>query len=327
MPTVYLSRRVPDRVRRELEHDFELILHDSETPPTRAELLARAAGMDGLVTMLTDRVDDELLDAAGSQLRAVANYAVGFDNVDVEACTGHGVVASNTPDVLTGATAELTMTLILALVRRVAEGDRFVRAGTPWIWAPTMMLGTGLSGKTLGIVGLGRIGLEVARLGTAFGMRAVYTDEAGPRDVPYAFTSFERVLVEADVISLHTPLTPATRHLVGAAELETMKATAYLVNSSRGPVIDEEALAEALATGQIAGAALDVFEREPAVTARLLELDNVVLVPHLGSATGEVRDAMGMLCVEALRSILLAGVAPPNALNPEALQPTAAANG
>lgn len=325
MPTVYLSRRVPERVRRELERDFELVLHDSEAPPARGELLARAAGMDGLVTMLTDRVDDELLDAAGPQLRAVANYAVGFDNVDVDACTRHGVVASNTPDVLTGATAELTMTLILALVRRVAEGDRFVRTGAPWIWAPTMMLGTGLAGKTLGVVGLGRIGLEVARLGAAFGMHVVYTDEAGPRDVPYAFASFEHVLAEADVISLHTPLTPATRHLVDAEALRVMKATAYLVNSSRGPVIDEEALADALATGQIAGAALDVFEREPAITARLLELDNVVLAPHLGSATGEVREAMGMLCVEALHSVLLDGATPPNALNPEALRTATAA--
>src|SRR5581483_7241671 len=190
-PKVYLTRRVPDRIASDFQSLFDLSHHDLEVPPSREELLAKAAGRQGLCTMLTDRVDDELLDAAGSELRVVANYAVGFDNIDVAACTRHGVLATNTPDVLTKATAELAMTLMLSAVRRVTEGDRFVRSRTPWIWGPTMMLGGTLNGATLGIVGLGRIGLEIARMATAFGMEIIYTDEAPRTDVDYEFVSLD----------------------------------------------------------------------------------------------------------------------------------------
>ena len=300
-------------MREELERSFELDVHDSEWPPPREELLARASGCDGLMTMLTDRIDDELIDAAGPQLRVVANFAVGFDNVDVPACTRRDVLVSNTPDVLTTATAELTIALVLAIVRRVAEGDRLVRRREDWIWAPNMMLGAGLAGKTIGLVGHGRIGREVGRLAEAHGMNVVHTSSTGGLPL-------HELLRTADVVSLHLPLSDETRHLIDERALALMKPTAVLVNTSRGPIVDEAALARALAEKRIAGAALDVFEREPQVTEELLGLENVVLTPHLGSATLETREAMGMLCVEALRAVLLENRAPANALNPEALR-------
>jgi glyoxylate reductase len=310
-PRVFATRRFPPRVREELERSFALDVHDSEWPPSREELLRRAAGRDGLMTMLTDRIDDELLDAAGPGLRVVANFAVGFDNVDVPACTRRGVIVSNTPDVLTRATAELTIALLLALVRRVAEGDRLVRRGEQWIWAPNMMLGHGLAGRVLGLVGHGRIGQEVARLAGAHGMRVLHATRTSGLQLA-------ELLATADVVSLHLPLSDETRHLIDERALGLMKPTAVLVNTSRGPIVDEAALARALAEGRIAGAALDVFEREPEVAPALLALENVVLVPHLGSATLETREAMGMLCVEALLAVLLEGRVPANALNPEA---------
>jgi glyoxylate reductase len=263
------------------------------------------------MTMLTDRIDDELLDAAGPQLRVVANFAVGFDNVDVPACTRRGVIVSNTPDVLTRATAELTIALLLALVRRVAEGDRLVRRREEWIWAPNMMLGRGLAGFTLGLVGRGRIGQAVERLGNAHGMDVIYTSRTG--GVP-----LDELLARADAVSLHLPLSTETHHLIDERKLALMKPTAVLVNTSRGPIVDEAALAGALGERRIAGAALDVFEREPEVTEELLALENVVLTPHLGSATLETREAMGLLCVQALRAVLLEGRVPENALNPDA---------
>jgi glyoxylate reductase len=294
-------------VRAELERSFELEVHDSVWPPVRDELLARAAGKDGLMLMLTDRVDDELLDAAGPQLRIVADYAVGTDNVDLEACRRRGVAVSNTPDVLTETTAELTIAIVLALLRRVAEGDRLIRRRERWIWAPNLMLGRGLPGLTLGLVGHGRIGQAVERLARAHGMDVIHSTRSS--GVP-----LDALLATADVVSLHLPLTEESRHLIDGAALARMKPTAVLVNVSRGPIVDEEALVGALREGRIAGAALDVFEREPRVHSGLLELENVVLVPHLGSATQETREAMGMLCVEALRAVLLEGTVPPNAL-------------
>jgi glyoxylate reductase len=302
---------VLDRVRLELEGLFEVRLHDSERPPTRAELLEGAAGTAGLVTMLTDRVDGELLDAAGPQLRVVANHAVGVDNVDLAEARRRGVVVTNTPGVLTAATAELTIALVLALARRVAEGDRFLRSGRPWVWAPTFMLAPGVRGRTLGVVGLGRIGTEVARLAGGLGMDVVYAARR-PHDVTWRRLPLPTLLAEAHVVSLHCPLTPETRHLIGADELRAMRPDAHLVNTARGPIVDEAALAAALRDGEIAGAALDVFEREPDVHPELLGLENALLVPHLGSATHEAREAMGMLCVEALRAVLLEDRTPAN---------------
>ena len=310
-PRVFATRRFPERVRAELEGSFELDLHDSEWPPSRDELLARAAGRDGLMTMLTDRIDDELIDAAGPRLRVVANYAAGYDNVDLEACTRRGVLVSNTPDVLTPAVAELTVALVLAVLRRVAEGDRLIRRREPWIWGPNMMLGASLAGKTLGLVGYGRIARQVEALARALGMEVVHSTRT-------AGLPLRELLETADVVSLHVPLSEETRHLIDRRALSLMKPTAVLVNTSRGPIIDEAALAGALESGEIAGAALDVFEREPEVEERLLSLENVVLTPHLGSATLETREAMGMVCVEALRAVLLEHRVPANALNSEA---------
>ena len=316
---VFVSRRVPASVRAELESSFAIGLHDYETTPDRENLLSSVAGCEGVVTMLTDTVDAELLDAAGPNLRVVANYAVGVDNVDIAAATRRGVVVANTPDVLTEATAEFTIALLLGLARRVVEGDRRVRSQSPSEWAPTFMLGAGLAGRTLGVVGLGRIGTAVARLAVALGMQVVYTSRREKPDSPYERLELDELLRAADVVTLHVPLTDATRHLVDRAALAVMPSHALLVNTARGPIVDEDALVDALRSGAIAGAALDVFEREPAVHPGLFAVDDVVLSPHLGSATVEAREAMGMLCVDALRAVLVERRTPPNALNPEAL--------
>jgi glyoxylate reductase len=289
-PPVFVATRVPDRVHAELARDFEL--------------LPGPEGAAGLVTIPAVRVDGALLGRAGPELRIVANYAVGLDNVDLDAARERGIVVTNTPDVLTRATAEHALALLLALVRRVAEGDRLIRRGAPWKLEPTFMLGRGLSGRTLGIVGAGRIGRELASLAEGLGMRVTLAGRNDSLDVA----------LKADAVSVHVPLTPETRHLIGEGTLHRMRAGAVLVNTSRGPVVDEDALVRALREGRLAGAALDVFEHEPEVHPGLLELENVVLTPHLGSATYEAREAMGMLCVEALRAVLLDGTTPPNAV-------------
>ena len=279
-------------------------------PPLPVEALHRLiGGVDAAVTLLHNRVDGAFLDVAGPGLRVVANVAVGYDNVDVAACAARGVVVTNTPGVLTDATADLAMALILIATRRLGEGERLIRSGTSWEWGLDFHLGAGLQGKTLGIVGLGQIGQATARRARAFGMAVVY---AGRRRVaPEVEAELDAVhlplpdlLATADVISLHSPLTPETRHLIGRAELASMKPTAFLVNTARGPVVDEEALVEALRAGTIAGAGLDVFEREPAVHPGLLELENVVLLPHLGSATVETRTAMTVLAARNVAAVL-----------------------
>lgn len=287
----------------------------------RNELLTRVRGKHGAVTLLTERVDGEFIDAAGPELKIVANYAVGFDNIDVEECTRRGVMATNTPEVLTDTTADLAWALLMAAARRIPQGDRFLRSRTPWIWGPEMMLGQDVHHATLGVVGFGRIGQAVARRALGFGMRIIYFDLFRPppeveREYGAEFREFEDLLAEADFISIHVALTPETRHLFGPAQFRRMKPTAVLVNSSRGPVIDEEALVGALRDGEIFAAGLDVFEKEPEVHPGLLELDNAVIVPHLGSATVATRDAMGMLAGENLIAAL-EGRRPPTLLNPE----------
>ena len=299
-PRIFLTRQLPAPVLKRLEASFAVV--------------EEVAGSAGLVTIPADVVGARLFDAAGPDLRIVANFGVGYDSVDVAEATRRGIVVSNTPDVLTQATAELTVALLLSLLRRVTEGDRLVRRQDAWALSPTFMLGEGLAGKTLGVVGLGRIGREVARLAGAFGMRVVHTGGSGPHEE----LPLERLLAEADVVTLHVPLKPETHHLIGQRELALMRPNGVLVNVSRGPVVDEAALVEALAGGQIAGAALDVYEREPEVSAGLLGLENVVLTPHLGSSTHTAREAMGMLCADALEAVLLRDELPENAVNPEA---------
>ncbi|HJU02529.1 MAG TPA: D-glycerate dehydrogenase [Actinomycetes bacterium] len=323
MPAVLVTRGVPEPVREHLSARCHLEVWEGEGVMPRAELLARVAGKAGLLAMLTDRVDAELLEAAGSELAVVANYAVGFDNLDLEACTARGVLAANTPDVVTEATADLAWALLLAAARRVAEGDRFLRAGRPWIWGPEFFLGFEVHGKTLGVVGLGRIGRAVARRAAGFAMPVLYTarrrlppgEEA---ELGVAWRELDELLAEADFVSLHTGLSPATRHLIGRERLARMKPTAVLVNTARGPIVDEAALAAALAAGDLGAAGLDVFEREPEVHPGLLGLDNVTIVPHLGTATVETRVAMGMAAAANLLAAL-EGRRPPNLLNPEAL--------
>lgn len=315
-PRVLVTCRLPERIRHELRRGFELDEHDSGETLPRAELLARAAGVHGLLATPGDRIDAELLDAAGPGLALVATFSVGTDHVDLEAATARGVLVANTPGATTAPTAELTLAVMLGLLRRVVEGDRLVRARRPWRLAPTFMLGRGLAGLTLGLVGFGQIGREVARLAEAFGMHVVHTTRSGAGEP--GLVPLDELLATADVISLHCPLTDETRHLIDAAALARLKPTAVLVNAARGPIVDEEALVEALRAGTIAGAALDVYEREPRVHAGLLELENVVLVPHLGSATVQARDEMGAHCVAALRGVLLDGRPPANVLNPQA---------
>ncbi|MET0132722.1 MAG: D-glycerate dehydrogenase [Kibdelosporangium sp.] len=312
MPAVLVTRPMVDEVMRALDGRCELDLYTG--PPEampREEFLRRAKGKDGLITMVSDRVDAELLAAAGPRLKIVANHAVGYDNIDVAACTERGILVANTPDVLTEATADLAWSLILASIRRVAEADRFMRTGQPWIWGPTMMLGHDLYGKTLGIVGYGRIGQATARRATGFGMRVIHNSRSGGH-------SFDELVAESDVISIHAPLTPETRHLFDAAVFSRMKPTAVLVNTARGPLVDEAALAEALRAKEIFAAGLDVFEREPEVEKALLDLDNVTLVPHLGSATVGTRVAMGLFAVQNLLNGIT-GQRPRALVNPEAL--------
>ena len=322
-PPVLVTRRLPQEALDRIAAQCEMTLYDDGAGAMpRDRLLAEVAGKAGAVTLLTDRVDDEFLDAAGPQLGIVANYAVGFDNVDVPACTRRGVLASNTPEVLTETTADTAFALMMAAARRIAEGDRFLRAGTPWIWGPLMMLGQDVHHKTLGIVGFGRIGQALARRAGGFAMRILYYDTFRPpaeveRDLGAEYRDLDDLLREADFVSLHINLTPQTRHMINAGRLARMKPTAVLVNTSRGPVIDEAALAQALKAGEIFAAGLDVFEREPEVNPDLLNCDTAVLIPHLGSATVETRLAMANLAADNLFAAL-AGQRPPTLLNPEA---------
>jgi glyoxylate reductase len=316
---VLLTRRVPPGVLEAMRDALDVDLWDAEDPIPREELLRRVADKLGVVTLLTERVDAELLDAA-PQLRIVANYAVGFDNIDVAACSARGILATNTPDVLTETTADLAWALILAASRRVAEGDRFLRSRTPWIWEPQMMLGQDVHGATLGLVGFGRIGQAVARRGLGFGMRVVYADpHAAPPEVEHELGAerleLDELLARADVVSIHVALTPRTHHLFDAAAFARMKETAVLVNTSRGPVIDEAALATALERGEIFAAGLDVFEREPEVHPDLLGANNAVIVPHLGSASVTTRDAMGLLALDNVVAAMR-GERPPTLIDP-----------
>ena len=282
---------------------------DVDSPMPRDELLAAVAGTDALVAMLVDRVDAELLDAAGPQLRVVANVAVGHDNVDVAGCRERGVVVTNTPGVLTDATADLAMALVLMTTRGLGAAERRVRTGQPWGWSMTGHLGAGLRGKTLGVVGPGAIGLATARRATAFGMEVLLSGRSAPDPgvvdgLGARVVDLGELLTASDVVSLHCPLTPATHHLIGAQELRAMRPTAHLVNTARGPVVDEEALVAALEAGEIAGAGLDVFEDEPRVHPGLLGRDDVVLLPHVGSATVETRTAMADLAADNVLAVL-----------------------
>ena len=309
---IVVTGRVPEPALDVLRAAGELDAHTQETALSVEELHAAIAGADAVVTLLNDRVDEAFLDAAGPQLRVVANVAVGYNNIDVAACTARGVTVTNTPGVLTEATADIAMALILMVTRRLGEGERVIRSQVGWRWHMHYLLGTSLQGKTLGIVGLGQIGTATARRARAFGMGIAYSgrrraDETVEAELGARFTDFDELLATSDVVSLHCPLTPETTHLITAERLAQMRSDAYLVNTTRGPVVDEAALAEALAAGVIAGAGLDVFEKEPEVDPGLLELENAVLIPHLGSATIETRTAMAVLAARNAAAVLGGG--------------------
>ena len=321
-PRVLVTRLIPDEGLDPVREACEVDLWEDELPPPRDELLRRAAGKDGLLTLLTDRVDDELLDAAGPQLKVVSNFAVGFDNIDVPALTKRGVPAGNTPGVLTETTADLAFALLMAAARRIPEGVDYVRNGQWRTWGPMLLMGVDIHGATLGIVGFGRIGREMARRGRGFGMRILYYDvhPATPEDeaeLGATRVEMEALLRESDFISLHTNLTPETHHLIGADALRAMKPSAVLVNTSRGPVIDPDALTDALRSGEIFAAGLDVTDPEPLPADHpLVSLPNCVVVPHIASASRVTRGKMAAMAA----ANLLAGVRGerlPTPVNPE----------
>ncbi len=303
---VLVTREIPEAGLYLLEDFAVSVLF--ERPPERGELLEAIRGMDGVISTATEKIDGEVLDAAGDDLKVVANMAVGYDNIDVRAARERGVVVTNTPGVLDETTADVAFMLMLAAARRLGEGERLLRAGKWEWWGPKQLRGLDVWGKKLGILGLGRIGQAVARRAKGFGMEILYhnrsRNESAEKELGARYLELRDLLSESDFISIHTPLTDETRHLIGAEELESMKPGAVLVNSSRGPVVDEGALADALENGRIFAAGLDVYEEEPKVHPKLLELENVVLAPHIGSASIETRDKMATLAAENLRAVL-----------------------
>jgi len=321
-PKLFSTHVLFEEPRRRLAEHFDVEYWAENERPPRPEVLKRIAGKDALVCLLTERVDKELLDAAGPNLRIVANVAVGYDNIDVPACTERKVAVSNTPGVLDETTADFTWTLLMAVARRLVEGDRMARSGQWLQWNFDLLCGTDIWGKTLGIIGLGRIGRAVARRASGFRMRVIYNSTSrAPAEIESElhaeYMTQDQVLQQADFISLHVPLNQKTRGLIGHDELARMKPTAFLINTTRGPVVQEAALVQALDEGLIAGAALDVFEREPLISDGLRR-DNVVLAPHLGSASVETRTKMAMIAVDNAIAFF-AGQRPPTILNPEVL--------
>ncbi len=319
-PRIYVTRRIPEAPLDLLREHCAVEVNPEDRPLTRAELREAVRDREGVLCLLTDRIDREVLDAAGPRCRIFANYAVGFDNLDVPAATERGVWVTHTPEVLTDATADLAWALLFAAARRVVEADRYMRSGRYRGWGPLLLLGRAVSGRTLGILGAGRIGRAVARRARGFDMRVLYHDvERNARfeaETGGSYVDRETLFAESDFLSLHVPLLPSTRHAVGEVELRRMKPEAILINTSRGPVVDERALVRALEEGWIAGAGLDVYEEEPLMAPGLAERENAVLLPHVASATVESRTAMGFV---AVRNILAAlrGEVPETPLNRE----------
>ncbi len=326
MPKIFVTRRIPERGLDLLYTAFgkeAVTVAPQDNAITRSDLLAGVRGMDALLCILTERIDAELLDAAGPQLRIVANYAVGYNNIDVAAATARKIPVSNTPGVLTETTADLAWTLLVSAARRVTEGERYLRAGRWESWGPTLLMGQDIHGATLGIYGMGRIGQAMAERARGFQMRVIYTDvvrlpEERERELNVSYVDMTTLLKDSDFISIHCPLMPETTHAFSTKEFAAMKPTAVLVNSARGPVIDEPALAEALKQGQIFSAGLDVYEDEPTIHPDLLACENVVLLPHLGSASFETRSRMAEIAASNIVA-RLQGQTPPTCVNPEVL--------
>ena len=321
-PSILISRSLPAEAVARARSRADVDFNDADAPLPRAELIRRLKGRQGLICMISESVDEELL-AACPDLKVAANVAVGFNNIDVAAATRRGVVVTNTPDVLTETTADFAWTLLMATARRAVEADRYVRDGKFKLWEFMLLHGGDVHSKTLGIVGFGRIGRAMARRAQGFGMRVLYqdavaADAATERELRVVRTDIATLLRESDFVTLHTPLLAETRHLINAQSLRTMKKTAYLINAARGPVVDEAALAQALKEGWIAGAGLDVFEEEPTVHPGLMGLPNVVLAPHIASASAHTRLEMANLAVDNCLAVL-EGKTPPTPVNLEAL--------
>lgn len=321
---ILVTRRLPPKAMALLEENFQVVCNPHDRSLERAELMENVRGKEGLLPLVTDRIDGQVMDAAGGMLKVIANYAVGYNNIDMDAATQRKIAVTNTPGVLTETTADLAMALILAVARRIAESDAFVRAGRYEGWGPLLLLGTDVHHQALGILGFGRIGCAVAKRAAGFDMRILYHDRVRVKpDLEKQFNAKyvdkETLLRESDFLTLHVPLTRETTHLISAEELSLMKPTAFIINTARGEVINEEALVEALQAKKIAGAGLDVFEKEPEIHPALMKMENVVILPHIGSASLETRTKMGLMAAENLIAGLK-GEVPPNCLNPEVLR-------
>lgn len=321
-PSVYVTRTIPRENIDALKQHCEVEVNTEDRALTKAELKEKVKGRAGVISLVTDTIDGEILDAAGPQCKIVANYAVGFNNFDLAAATQRKVILTNTPGVLDDATATHTIALLLSVARRIAEADKFVRDGKWSGWEPMFFIGVDVDRKTLGIAGLGRIGKNVARKAKAFDMNIIYTDvqrdPAFERELGARFVDKQTLLAESDFLTLHVPLLPETRHYIGERELKAMKKSAVLINASRGPIVDEKALVKALREKEIWGAGLDVFEDEPRLEPGLTGLDNVIVVPHIASATMETRINMGKIAVNNIVNVL-SGRPPETCVNPEVL--------
>ncbi|MEM1514095.1 MAG: glyoxylate reductase [Candidatus Thermoplasmatota archaeon] len=321
MAKIFITRYLPEEGIKLLKK-HELEIYEGDAPPSKEEIIKGVKGKDALICLLTDKIDAEVMEN-GKNLKVIANYAVGVDNIDIAEATKRGIFVTNTPGVLTETVADLAFALMMAIARRIVEGDAFMRQKKFKGWAPMLLLGRDIYGKTLGVVGLGRIGKAFAKRAIGFSMNILYysrhRDEEFEKETNARFVSLQELLKESDFISLHLPLTKETYHIIGEKELKMMKKTAYLINTSRGKCIDEKALIKALKEGWIAGAALDVYENEPEVSDELLSLNNVVLAPHIGSASYETRSRMAIMVAENVLAALN-GKIPPQCLNPEAIK-------
>jgi glyoxylate reductase len=306
---IVVTGKIPEVALEKLKKSHEVISWGEETPISRDELLKRVSGANVIVSLLTEKIDEEVLNSAGNDLKVVCNVAVGYNNIDVAACKNKNVLVTNTPGVLTDATADIAMALILMTTRRLSEGERVIRNQEPWAWGMFYMLGSSIQNQTLGILGMGQIGIATALRAKSFGMKIIYTrrnrlDEKIEKELSAQYVSLDELLQQSDIVSLHCPYSTETHHLISDAQLSKMKKSSYLINTARGPIVNEEALANALINKTIAGAGLDVYENEPKVNEKLLKLDNVVLLPHLGSATVETRTAMATTAANNALEIL-----------------------
>jgi len=323
-PKVFVTAQIPDEGLKMISQHCEMQIGNYDGVLPKDVLIDKVKGVDGILCLLADVIDKDVMEAAGKQLKVIANYAVGYNNIDIEEATKRGIMVTNTPGVLTETTADLAWALMMSIARRIVESDKFVREGKFNGWQPMLMLGTDIYGATLGVVGFGRIGQAVARRASGFDMRVLYySRKRAPEDIEKqlnaSFVDLSTLLRESDFVTLHLPLTKETYHLIGEEELRMMKKEAYLINTARGPVIDEKALVKALKNKWIRGAALDVFEKEPQIEPELLELDNVILTPHIGSASYTTRTKMSVMAAENLVKALY-GEIPPNLVNTEVLK-------